>query len=63
MMEWWSTISETGVIGDPTVATAEKGKQLYEAAVEGLVKIILDLKNRPIRNIDDKHAKINKTLK
>ena len=51
------TISKTGVIGDPTVATAEKGKQLYEAAVEGLVKIILDLKDRPIRKIEDKHIK------
>jgi len=62
MMEWWSTISETGVIGDPTVASAEKGKQLYEAAVEGLVKIILDLKDRPIRQIKDKHTKINRPI-
>ena len=56
MMEWWSTISKTGVIGDPTVATAEKGKEIYTAAVEGLVKIVQDMKNRPIRKIEDKHV-------
>jgi creatinine amidohydrolase len=62
MMEWWSTISRTGVIGDPTVASAEKGKKLYEAAVEGLVKIILDLKDRPIRKIENRHKRINRPI-
>lgn len=57
MMEWWSTISKTGVIGDPTVATPEKGKEIYTAAVEGLVKIVQDMKNRPIRKIEDKHVR------
>jgi len=57
MMEWWSTISKTGVIGDPTVATAEKGKEIYTAAVDGLIKIVQDMKNRPIRKIEDKHAR------
>jgi len=55
MMEWWSTISKTGAIGDPTVATAEKGIEIYNAAVEGLTKVILDLKDRPFRKIEDKH--------
>ena len=57
MMEWWSTISKTGVIGDPTVATAEKGMEIYNAAVEGLTKVILDLKDRPFRKIEDKHER------
>ena len=61
MMEWWSTLSKTGVIGDPTVATPEKGKEIYDAAVEGLVKILQDMKSRPIRKIEDKH--INRPLR
>ena len=56
MMEWWSTISKTGAIGDPTVATAEKGIEIYNAAVEGLTKVILDLKDRPFRKVEDKHG-------
>lgn len=55
MMPWWSTFSETGVMGDPTVATAEKGKQLFEAAVEGLDNVLDGFADYPIRPIADKH--------
>ena len=33
-------LSESGVIGDPTLATAEKGAQLFEAAVENLARLL-----------------------
>lgn len=44
MMPYWSTISETGTLGDPTVATKEKGEKWLESAVKGLTKIIQDFK-------------------
>lgn len=60
MLEWWSTLSKTGAIGDPTKATKEKGIKLLNAMVEGLQKIIIDFKDRPVREIKDKHVhKVN----
>ncbi|MFY0543800.1 creatininase family protein [Brevibacillus sp. H7] len=46
MMPYWSAISETGTLGDPTVATKEKGEKLLAAAVEGLVEFIRIFKER-----------------
>ncbi|MFD0693871.1 creatininase family protein [Paenibacillus sp. GCM10027628] len=46
MMPYWSAISETGTLGDPTKATKEKGELLLEAAVDGLVEFIHLFKNR-----------------
>ena len=56
MMEWWSTISETGVMGDATAAAAETGELLLDAAVEGLGSVLEEFATHPIRSIDDKHA-------
>lgn len=36
-------ITPTGNIGDPTVATAEKGEKLVEAAVSGIRELVADL--------------------
>lgn len=55
MMEWWSTQTETGVMGDATVATKEKGKAWLEAAVEGLIGIVKDFRRRKIRARVDHH--------
>ena len=57
MMPWWTTFSRTGVMGDPTVATAEKGKRLFEAAVDGLDNVLDGFAEYPIREIDDKHER------
>ncbi|MGH8875358.1 MAG: creatininase family protein, partial [Acidimicrobiia bacterium] len=42
----WKTheLSESGVMGAPDLATAEKGKRLFEAAVEGLAGMVEDLR-------------------
>ena len=48
MTDCWSTVSETGTWGDPTVATAEKGEIIIQAAAAELVEIIRELKQRPI---------------
>lgn len=48
MMEPWSSLSETGVMGDPTKATAEKGRVLLDAAANGIVELIDEmLKRKP----------------
>jgi len=51
MMEHWSAISESGVMGDPTKATAEKGERLLAAASAGIVELVDEMRSRrkPIR--------------
>ena len=51
----WSRISKTGIIGDPTLATPEKGQRLLEAAVRTLVDFVLEFKEREIREQVDHH--------
>ena len=46
MMEHWSSLSESGVMGDPTKATAEKGRKLLDAAAAGIVEIIDEMRAR-----------------
>lgn len=46
MMPYWSAISETGTLGDPTKATREKGELLLKAAVDGLIEFIGLFKQR-----------------
>ncbi|MGM0604708.1 MAG: creatininase family protein [Halobacteriota archaeon] len=57
MMEWWSTISETGIMGDASAASAETGELLVEAAVEGLDSVLEEFADHPIRPIDDHHTR------
>jgi creatinine amidohydrolase len=49
MTEYWSTVSETGTWGDPTSATAEKGRAIVEAAGTELAEIVRELRARPVR--------------
>ena len=46
MMEHWSSLSQSGVMGDPTKATAEKGERLLAAAADGIVALIDELRAR-----------------
>lgn len=55
MMRYWSTLSKTGVMGDPTRASAEKGRVWLEAAVEGLGGIIRELYEMKITDRVDHH--------
>lgn len=53
MMEPWSALSKTGVMGDPTKATPEKGRKLLDAAAGGIVELIDELLARePAVRID-----------
>jgi len=55
MMDIWSRISESGIAGDPTLATPEKGKQIFEKGVEKLLELIQEFKEREIRPQVDHH--------
>jgi creatinine amidohydrolase len=54
--DWWSRMSESGVCGDPTVATAEFGRALFETTVDNLVRFVRGFKNIPLRPRRDLHA-------
>ena len=53
--DYWGRWSQLGVHGDPTVATAEKGQIIFEAAVEGLLDAIDELREWPIEERADMH--------
>lgn len=49
-----SRISQSGVMGDPTVATAEKGDRMWEVMIRNLVEFVEDLKSM---SLDELHQK------
>jgi creatinine amidohydrolase len=51
----WGRWTQTGVHGDPTKATAEKGRVLFDAAVTGLVELVDELRAWPIGERKDMH--------
>ena len=46
-VSWTSSYSDTGVLGDAELATAEKGQEAYEEAVKQLVRYVHYFKDRP----------------
>jgi creatinine amidohydrolase len=40
----WTKFSRTGILGDPTVATAEKGQKWLDSAAQRLVELVRDFK-------------------
>lgn len=55
MMEHWSALSESGVMGDPTKASAGKGERLLEAAANGIVELVDELRARSDAKRKDHH--------
>lgn len=53
--DYWGRWTALGVHGDPTTATAEKGRVIFEAAVEGLVKLVAEWQNWPLAERRDQH--------
>jgi creatinine amidohydrolase len=47
MMDYWTCFSKSGINGDPTLATPEKGKIIFEAVVQNFVRFAREFKNRP----------------
>ncbi len=54
-MEIWSTVTDSGVRGDATVGTAEKGRRTLDAAINQLVELIQETADRPISPPVDHH--------
>ena len=44
-------ISQSGVMGDPTKASAEKGKKFWEIMITHLVALVEDLKSMTLKEI------------
>jgi creatinine amidohydrolase len=55
VVSWTSSYSETGVLGEPELATAEKGREAYEEAVRQLVRFVRWFKDRPKDPRRDRH--------
>ncbi len=54
--DWWSRMSESGVCGDPTVATAEFGRALFETTADNLVNFVREFRTIPVRPRRDLHS-------
>jgi creatinine amidohydrolase len=57
IISWTSTYSDTGVMGEAELATAEKGRQVYEEAVKQLVRFVTMFKDRPKDQRKDRHRR------
>jgi creatinine amidohydrolase len=54
--DFWGRWTRLGVHGDPTAATAEKGKIIWEAVVSRLVEVVDELRGWAIPERSDQHA-------
>jgi creatinine amidohydrolase len=52
----WSGLTESGVVGDPTVATPEKGAALLDAAIREIGEFIVEMATRQRRPGRDHHG-------
>jgi creatinine amidohydrolase len=55
VISWTSSYTDTGVLGDAELATAQKGQQAYEEAVKQLVRFVNWWKDRPKDQRKDRH--------
>ncbi|HUG62406.1 MAG TPA: creatininase family protein [Methylomirabilota bacterium] len=55
LMRWWSAQTPDGTMGDPTVATADRGKLFYEAAVRETVGLVREIRGLPWLERRDHH--------
>lgn len=56
LVEWTSTYTETGSIGEPEAATPEKGRLAFEHSVTRLVELVRWFKDRPAPPRREHHA-------
>jgi creatinine amidohydrolase len=57
IISWTSSYTDTGVLGEAELATAEKGKQAYDEAVKQLVRFVTYFKDRPKDQRKDRHTR------
>lgn len=49
-----SKISESGIMGDATKATAEKGEKMWEVMIRNMVRFVESIKNTPLEDLYQK---------
>lgn len=57
VISWTSSYSETGVLGEAALASAEKGRRAYEEAVKQLARFVTWFKDRPKDPRRDRHRR------
>jgi creatinine amidohydrolase len=55
LVSWTSSYSETGVLGDAALASAEKGREAYAEAVKQLTRFVTWFRDRPVDPRRDRH--------
>ena len=55
-MDHWTRFSKSGVVGDATIATADKGEKYFEATVEAFLRLVKELKTRQRGERTDYHT-------
>ncbi len=56
MAPWHSMISDDGTVGDPTVASAEKGRRWFDAAVQSMIGLVREFRTWQALPRTDHHA-------
>lgn len=56
IVEWTSTYTESGTIGEPAEATAEKGRLVFAHAVAQMIEMVRWYRTRPLPPRRDHHA-------
>ena len=56
LVPYWSSRTASGVLGDATKATVEKGRAFLEAAVQGLAELIQELRANQVPPRRNQHA-------
>jgi len=57
VISWTASYSETGVLGEPELASVEKGERAYDEAVTQLVRFVTWFKDRPKDVRRDRHRR------
>ena len=55
LVSWTSSYSETGVLGEAELASAEKGREAYDEAVKQLTRFVTWFRDRPVDVRRDRH--------
>jgi creatinine amidohydrolase/Fe(II)-dependent formamide hydrolase-like protein len=53
---WTSSFSDTGTIGSPELASAEKGTLAFTHTVDRLVSLVRSMSDRPLKTRHEHHA-------
>jgi len=55
LVPYWSSVTASGVMGDATKATREKGERFLEAGINGVIDLVRELRETPILPRRDQH--------